>query len=94
MPLSQRRGRRVRPLKKRQIALRILPIVLSIGIITSLVAIGGTKSIAVHFFYLPIIYAGFGFGDKGAIATALLAAARPTGARARSPWRRALSMSA
>jgi putative nucleotidyltransferase with HDIG domain len=70
----------VRPLKKRQIALRILPIVLSIGIITSLVAIGGTKSIAVHFFYLPIIYAGFVFGDKGAIATALLAAA------ACGPW--------
>lgn len=70
----------MKPLKKRQIALRVLPIVLSIAIITVLVAVGGTNSIAVHFFYLPIIYAGFIFGDVGAIVTALLAAA------ACGPW--------
>ncbi len=71
----------MRPMKKRQIVLRVIPIVLSIGVITCLVRVGGgTDSIAVHFFYLPIIYAGFVFGDAGAIATALLAAA------ACGPW--------
>ncbi|MGI5819373.1 MAG: HD-GYP domain-containing protein [Armatimonadota bacterium] len=67
-------------MKKRQIILRMLPVVLSIGIITVLVALGGTNSIAVHFFYLPIVYAGFVFGDVGAILTAVLAAA------ACGPW--------
>jgi putative nucleotidyltransferase with HDIG domain len=65
---------------KRAIVLRVVPILLAIGIITVLVALGGTNSIAVHFFYLPIIYAGFVFGDIGAIATAVLAAA------ACGPW--------
>lgn len=74
------RGPRLKPMKKRQIILRVVPILLSIGIITVLVALGGTNSIAVHFFYLPIIYAGFVFGDVGAIVTALLAAA------ACGPW--------
>jgi len=78
---DQDRGHRLRTMKKRQIALRVVPIVVSVGIITFLVRIGGgTDSIAVHFFYLPIIYAGFVFGDAGAIATALLAAA------ACGPW--------
>ncbi|MBD3291341.1 MAG: HD domain-containing protein [Armatimonadia bacterium] len=67
-------------MKKRQVLLRVVPILLAIGIITVLVALGGTNSIAVHFFYLPIIYAGFVFGDVGAIVTAVLAAA------ACGPW--------
>ncbi|MFW5866885.1 MAG: HD-GYP domain-containing protein [Armatimonadota bacterium] len=67
-------------MKKRQVVLRALAILVAIGIITVLVAIDGTNSIAVHFFYLPIIYAGFVFGDFGAIATAILAAA------ACGPW--------
>lgn len=67
-------------MKKRQVLLRAVPIVLAIGVITVLVALGGTNSIAVHFFYLPIIYAGFVFGDVGAIIVAVLAAA------ACGPW--------
>ncbi len=62
------------PMTKRQNAIRIVMILLAIGVITALVAIGGTNSIAVHFFYVPIIYAGFVFGDIGAIVTAILAA--------------------
>jgi putative nucleotidyltransferase with HDIG domain len=78
--MLQQRGPHSNPVKKRQVALRVALILLSIGIITVLVALGGTDSIAVHFFYLPIIYAGFVFGDIGAIATAVLAAA------ACGPW--------
>ncbi len=44
------------------------------AVITVLVALTGTDSIAVHFYYLPIIYAGFIFGDLGAIITAVAAA--------------------
>ena len=80
MEVLGKRGPRLKTMKKRQIALRVVPILLSIGIITSLVSLGGTNSIAVHFFYLPIIYAGFIFGDVGAIVTAILAAA------ACGPW--------
>ncbi|NLO06408.1 MAG: HD domain-containing protein [candidate division WS1 bacterium] len=64
----------MKPKSKRQAALRIVPIVLTLGIISFLVAVGGTDSIAVHFYYIPIIYAGFVFGDIGAIVTALAAA--------------------
>ncbi|MFP4249465.1 MAG: HD-GYP domain-containing protein [Armatimonadota bacterium] len=67
-------------MRKRQAALRMTLILVATAIITVLVAIGGTGSIAVHFYYLPIIYAGFVFGDIGAIAAALLAAA------ACGPW--------
>ena len=42
--------------------------------ITLLVHLNGTQSIAVHFYYLPIIYAGFMFGDYGAILASLSAA--------------------
>ena len=39
--------------------------------ITILVRIAGTDSIAVHLYYLPIIYAGYVFGDYGAIFVSL-----------------------
>ncbi len=51
-----------------------MPIVLAVVVITVLVALTGTDSIAVHFYYVPIIYAGFIFGDFGAIVTAVAAA--------------------
>ncbi|MFP3902875.1 MAG: GAF domain-containing protein, partial [Armatimonadota bacterium] len=41
--------------------------------ITLLVRLSGTDSIAVHLYYLPIIYAGYYFGDYGAILTSLIA---------------------
>ncbi len=47
---------------------------LTIGFITWLVYLQGTTSIAVHFYYLPILWAGFAFGDYGAIIVSLLAA--------------------
>lgn len=40
--------------------------------ITVLVRYAGTDSIAVHLYYLPIMYAGYYFGDYGAIFTSLL----------------------
>lgn len=43
-------------------------------VITVLVHLSGTKGIAVHFYYIPIIYAGFAFGDYGAIIVSLLSA--------------------
>lgn len=47
---------------------------LSMAAITVLVHYGGTDSMAVHFYYLPIIYAGFNFSIYGAIIVSLLAA--------------------
>ena len=46
----------------------------SMAAITVVVYISGTHSIAVHFYYLPIIYAAVVFGDWGAALTSLLAA--------------------
>lgn len=60
--------------RKRRLALQALPIVLAMAVVAVLVRISGANSIAAHLFYLPIIYAGFVFGDLGAILTALLAA--------------------
>ncbi len=60
--------------EKRSTLLPLIAIVISMLAITVLVALGGTQSIAVHFFYLPIVYAGFVFGDYGAIAASLWAA--------------------
>ena len=60
--------------EKRSTLLPLVAIVISMLVITVLVALGGTQSIAVHFFYLPIVYAGFVFGDYGAIAASLWAA--------------------
>ncbi|MBC7287110.1 MAG: HD domain-containing protein [Armatimonadetes bacterium] len=43
--------------------------------VTVLVYLSGTESISIHLFYIPIIYAGYAFGDYGAIITSLFAAA-------------------
>lgn len=48
-----------------------LIIAASVAGITILVRIAGTDSIAVHLYYLPIIYAGYIFGDYGAIFVSL-----------------------
>ncbi len=52
----------------------LLGLVLAMGAATVLVKLGGTNSVAVHLFYLPIIYAAFVFGDYGAILAALFSA--------------------
>lgn len=62
----RRRGR------KRWLALRIGLTLAAMVAITVLVMVTGANSAAIHFYYLPIIYAGFTFGDAGAvIATAV-----------------------
>jgi putative nucleotidyltransferase with HDIG domain len=56
-------------------ALNVAGVALSLGVITVLVYVsGGTKSIAIHFYYLPIIWAGYVGGDMGALLAGLLAA--------------------
>ena len=60
--------------KPTAITISFILLALSLVGITALVYIGGTDSIAVHLYYLPIMYAGFAFGDYGAILMALLAA--------------------
>ena len=56
-------------------ALNYLGVALSLVLITLLVYVsGGTKSIAIHFYYLPIIWAGYVGGDMGALLAALVAA--------------------
>jgi putative nucleotidyltransferase with HDIG domain len=52
----------------------VLAILLALVAAYVLVHLSGTDSVAVHLFYLPIIYAAFIFGDYGAILVALLAA--------------------
>lgn len=59
---------------KPQTLLPLLVIVISMAAITVLVVVDGTQSIAVHFYYVPIIYAGFVFGDYGAILATVAAA--------------------
>ncbi len=54
--------------------MQALAIAITMGLIAALVMVGGTDSIAVHLFYLPIIYAGFALGDLGAIIAAIVAA--------------------
>lgn len=57
---------------------RAVPIVILfalIAAITILVFLSGTNSVAVHFYYIPIIYAGLVFGDYGAILVCLACAA-------------------
>lgn len=61
-------------MSKRKVILQIIGIALAMGATTVLVALSGTDSVAVHLFYIPIIYAGFVFGDIGAIAAAAGAA--------------------
>lgn len=53
----------------------IVGLLLSVGAITVLVYFSGTDGFAVHFYYIPIMYAGFIFGDYGAIIISLLCAA-------------------
>jgi len=53
----------------------LLAILFSLAGITVVVYLAGTKSVATHLYYLPIIYAGYFFGDYGALVTLLLAAA-------------------
>ncbi len=55
--------------------LQALIVLSSLVGVTVLVYLSGTESISIHLFYLPIIYAGYVFGDYGAIITSLLAAA-------------------
>jgi putative nucleotidyltransferase with HDIG domain len=50
-------------------------LVVSMLAITWVVYEVGTDSVAIHLYYLPMIYAGYAFGDFGAIITALLAGA-------------------
>jgi len=53
----------------------VILIVVSLGLITALVHVsGGANGIAVHFYYLPIIWAGYVAGDIGALLAALIAA--------------------
>ena len=52
----------------------LVVLAIAMGFITWLVHLQGTTSIAVHFYYLPILWAGFAFGDYGAIIVSLLAA--------------------
>ncbi len=56
------------------IVVSLVVLALAMGFITWLVYLQGTTSIAVHFYYLPILWAGFAFGDYGAIIVSLLAA--------------------
>ena len=64
----------VKKAKPAAIIISIIALALSLSGITILVYLSGTDGIAVHLYYLPIIYAGFAFGDYGAIIVALLAA--------------------
>ncbi|MGD9498103.1 MAG: HD domain-containing phosphohydrolase [Armatimonadota bacterium] len=64
----------MKPESTQRAVLQGAAIVLAMAAIAALVAIGGTSSIAVHLFYLPILYAGFVFGDFGAIIAAIVAA--------------------
>jgi len=52
----------------------LIVLAIAMGFITWLVYLQGTTSIAVHFYYLPIIWAGFAFGDYGALVAWILAA--------------------
>lgn len=56
-------------------AVSVASLALTIGAVSVLVYLTGTSGIAVHFFYIPIIYAAFAFGDYGAIVCALGCAA-------------------
>ena len=63
-----------KPARGSQIA-SVVSLAITIALVTVLVWVSGTRGIAVHFYYIPIIYAGFAFGDYGAIIVSLLAAA-------------------
>ncbi len=63
-------------IKRRQAgkAVSIIVLTLAMAAITWIVYLTGTKSFAVHFYYLPILWAAFVFGDYGAIIVSLVAA--------------------
>ena len=63
-----------RPTLASQIA-SVAALGVAISAVTILVYLSGTKGIAVHFFYIPIIFAAYAFGDYGAIIVSLLCAA-------------------
>ncbi len=52
----------------------VIGLTLALSGITLVVRLTGTNGIAVHFYYLPIIYAAVMFGDYGAILVAMVAA--------------------
>ncbi len=72
--MAQRPSKRRRRLRTGTVVASLLALVLALGAATVLVKLGGTNSVAVHLYYLPIIYAAFTFGDYGAIVAALLSA--------------------
>jgi putative nucleotidyltransferase with HDIG domain len=53
----------------------VLGLGVTVIVVTGLVYVSGTNGIAVHFYYLPIIFAGYAFGDYGAILVSLLCGA-------------------
>lgn len=64
-------------MKKPTLASQIASIVfiaVTVGVVTTLVYVSGTSGIAVHCYYIPIIYAGYAFGDYGAIIVSMLCA--------------------
>jgi putative nucleotidyltransferase with HDIG domain len=56
------------------VAANVLGLAVALGVAYVLVRLGGTQSVAVHLFYLPIIYAAFVFGDYGAMLVAFISA--------------------
>ncbi len=51
----------------------LMVLALAMAFVTWLVYLAGTDSYAVHFYYLPILWAAFMFGDPGAIIVSLIA---------------------
>ncbi len=74
MAKNEERDGTVKRGRKRRFALRVGMIAVAMAATTMLVYVSGTNSVAVHFYYLPILYAGFTFGDLGALAATLVAA--------------------
>jgi putative nucleotidyltransferase with HDIG domain len=77
MPTDLTEREEDRTVSKARVAYHVMAaaiIVVSMAGITVVVFISGTRSIAVHFYYLPIIYAAVVFGDWGAALTSVLAA--------------------
>ncbi len=65
----------VRAKRIRRLALRLTLIVAVMVATTVLVYLSGADGVATHFYYLPIVYAGFALGNIAAVLTALGAAA-------------------
>lgn len=65
----------MRPMRKRWVAINVILLAVAMALITVLVYVsGGAYSSAIHFYYLPIIWAGYIFGDIGALMAGLVAA--------------------